>query len=79
MTSHSTGIIVCGHYLECLAYLAGNVAGQPVQAFIQSLTSCSTGALNVPVSKIKVVDKSSAVLCQAEVQKYNTDDRFYYQ
>ena len=53
MTSHSTGIIVCGHYLECLAYLAGNVAGQPVQAFIQSLPSCSTGALNVPISKIK--------------------------
>uniref|UniRef100_K3YBL1 Uncharacterized protein n=1 Tax=Setaria italica TaxID=4555 RepID=K3YBL1_SETIT len=51
--------IVCSHYFECfarskkhkLAYLAGNVTGQPVQAFIQSLASCSTSALNVPISK----------------------------
>nr|ACR34822.1 unknown [Zea mays] len=33
--------------------LGCNVAGQPVQAFIQSLTRCSTSALNVPAAKIQ--------------------------
>jgi hypothetical protein len=37
------------------SYLAGNVAGQPVQALVQSLTCCSTSALDIPVSLAKGV------------------------
>jgi hypothetical protein len=47
------------------AYLAGNVAGQPVQAFVQSLTRCSTSALNVPIKTVH-----SDIYYQAEVQHY---------
>ena len=36
-------------YAICV-YLARNVAGQPVQALIQTLTSCGTSALDVPIS-----------------------------
>jgi hypothetical protein len=32
-------------------YLARNVAGQPVQALVQTLASCGTSALDVPISK----------------------------
>jgi hypothetical protein len=35
-------------------YLAGNVAGQPVQTLVQTLTSCGTSALDVPArTKLK--------------------------
>jgi hypothetical protein len=36
-------------------YLASNVAGQPVQTLVQTLTSCGTSALDVPVSNDTVI------------------------
>jgi hypothetical protein len=40
-----------------MRYLASNVAGQPIQALVQTLTSCGTSALDVPVRKKTDLDQ----------------------
>jgi hypothetical protein len=44
--------------------LAGYVAGEPVQPFIQTLPTCSTSTLNIPVTEYKVGQRLSAILLQ---------------
>jgi hypothetical protein len=42
--------------------LAGYIAGEPVQPFIQTLPTCSTSTLNIPVTEWEVRPHLSAIL-----------------